>query len=112
MHRAQYSTAIQRCSHRHQQRIAASLEHFFFLKIRRPPTSTLFPYTTLFRSLAAGPPLVTRMIKRTVYQSVRSDLRTSLDLVSSHMAIVQSTEDSKEALSAFLEKREPKFRGR
>jgi enoyl-CoA hydratase/carnithine racemase len=62
--------------------------------------------------LAAGPPLVTRMIKRTVYQSVRSDLRTSLDLVSSHMAIAQSTEDSKEALSAFLEKREPKFRGR
>src|SRR2546430_8095641 len=25
---------------------------FFFLIIRRPPTSTLFPYTTLFRSLA------------------------------------------------------------
>src|SRR3712207_7583085 len=24
--------------------------------IRRPPRSTLFPYTTLFRSLAAGPP--------------------------------------------------------
>src|SRR3712207_7715585 len=29
---------------------------FFFLMIRRPPRSTLFPYTTLFRSppLAAG----------------------------------------------------------
>src|SRR3712207_8298519 len=25
----------------------------FFLMIRRPPRSTLFPYTTLFRSLAA-----------------------------------------------------------
>src|SRR5256886_7452363 len=25
--------------------------HFFFLMIRRPPRSTLFPYTTLFRSL-------------------------------------------------------------
>src|SRR5258707_14483892 len=24
--------------------------HFFFLMIRRPPRSTLFPYTTLFRS--------------------------------------------------------------
>src|SRR2546430_7813547 len=38
-----------------------SIEHyyifFFFLMIRRPPRSTLFPYTTLFRSagrLAAG----------------------------------------------------------
>src|SRR5256885_14154635 len=29
---------------------------FFFLMIRRPPRSTLFPYTTLFRSdYAAGP---------------------------------------------------------
>src|SRR3989440_12749326 len=27
---------------------------FFFLMIRRPPRSTLFPYTTLFRSLANG----------------------------------------------------------
>src|SRR5256885_14587460 len=27
---------------------------FFFLMIRRPPRSTLFPYTTLFRSLAHG----------------------------------------------------------
>src|SRR2546422_9454730 len=27
---------------------------FFFLMIRRPPRSTLFPYTTLFRSLRAG----------------------------------------------------------
>src|SRR3989441_11371976 len=27
---------------------------FFFLMIRRPPRSTLFPYTTLFRSLYAA----------------------------------------------------------
>src|SRR2546422_6688971 len=27
---------------------------FFFLMIRRPPRSTLFPYTTLFRSLICG----------------------------------------------------------
>src|SRR2546421_9495605 len=27
---------------------------FFFLMIRRPPRSTLFPYTTLFRSHAEG----------------------------------------------------------
>src|SRR5256885_5697925 len=29
---------------------------FFFLMIRRPPRSTLFPYTTLFRSRFAEPP--------------------------------------------------------
>src|SRR3712207_8425510 len=27
---------------------------FFFLMIRRPPRSTLFPYTTLFRSIMPG----------------------------------------------------------
>src|SRR6266511_5048651 len=37
------------------QRIVPAL--FFFLMIRRPPRSTLFPYTTLFRTRApaAGP---------------------------------------------------------
>src|SRR2546422_8328524 len=29
---------------------------FFFLMIRRPPRSTLFPYTTLFRSEVGGHP--------------------------------------------------------
>src|SRR5437879_11418446 len=32
-----------------------SLFFFFFLMIRRPPRSTLFPYTTLFRSTRAEP---------------------------------------------------------
>src|SRR5687768_18615707 len=33
---------------------ALSFFRFFFLMIRRPPRSTLFPYTTLFRSRAGG----------------------------------------------------------
>src|SRR2546430_13349631 len=32
------------------------LRSFFFLMIRRPPRSTLFPYTTLFRSIALNAP--------------------------------------------------------
>src|SRR5260370_22320740 len=32
-----------------------SLSFFFFLMIRRPPRSTLFPYTTLFRSMRLDP---------------------------------------------------------
>src|SRR5258708_39879086 len=35
---------------------------FFFLMIRRPPRSTLFPYTTLFRS--SGSSLVSRPTRR------------------------------------------------
>src|SRR2546430_11154984 len=36
--------------------LALCLFLFFFLMIRRPPRSTLFPYTTLFRSFFPKPP--------------------------------------------------------
>src|SRR5438093_8319589 len=36
--------------------LLAVLSSFFFLMIRRPPRSTLFPYTTLFRSEVAERP--------------------------------------------------------
>src|SRR6202171_6675041 len=39
----------------HHRRITCVF--FFFLMIRRPPRSTLFPYTTLFRSPFAREPL-------------------------------------------------------
>jgi enoyl-CoA hydratase/carnithine racemase len=68
--------------------------------------------TTLARKIADGPPVAIRTIKRAVYQSARSDLRTALDLISSHMAVVTSTEDSAEALAAFREKRPGRFVGR
>src|SRR5438552_10316496 len=35
---------------------------FFFLMIRRPPRSTLFPYTTLFRSTRASTPRACRKL--------------------------------------------------
>src|SRR5438067_11816875 len=45
------------CAVRSYQRFSHSLLHvFFFLMIRRPPRSTLFPYTTLFRSKSANFP--------------------------------------------------------
>ena len=37
---------------------------FFFLMIRRPPRSTLFPYTTLFRSQQAGNELRTIVLEK------------------------------------------------
>ena len=65
----------------------------------------------LARQLADGPPVAIQMIKRAVYQSARIDLATALDLVSSHMAVAQSTADAAEAYAAFREKRTPRFHG-
>jgi enoyl-CoA hydratase/carnithine racemase len=45
-------------------------------------------------------------------RSARTDLRTALDLISSHMAVVRSTQDSAEAMAAFREHRAPVFHGR
>src|SRR6478609_10247442 len=38
--------------------ISLAFSFFFFLMIRRPPRSTLFPYTTLFRSHGLDRPLL------------------------------------------------------
>src|SRR5256885_12426031 len=40
--------------------------------IRRPPRSTLFPYTTLFRSAAAELDALWNMVKRTVSEAART----------------------------------------
>src|SRR5690606_41592427 len=63
---------------------------FFFLMIRRPPRSTLFPYTTLFRSSAqfretpqvASPPLPPSIAQRACGRD-----RKSTRLNSSHVKI-------------------------
>jgi enoyl-CoA hydratase/carnithine racemase len=66
---------------------------------------------TLAAKIAAASPVAVRAIKRATYQSARSDLRTALDLISSHMAVIASTADAVEALAAFREKRSPDFTG-
>src|ERR1039457_7517564 len=60
---------------------------FFFLMIRRPPRSTLFPYTTLFRSpLAPAAPLIAdscmcRSISRIRSEEHTSELQSPCNLV-------------------------------
>src|SRR5260221_5277148 len=81
----------------------ASLLHliFFFLMIRRPPRSTLFPYTTLFRSsrdrrsvVRSRPACAHRLpgLPRQLLEHVRGPVDVSLDrkstrLNSSHTVI-------------------------
>src|SRR5581483_12263320 len=57
---------------------------FFFLMIRRPPRSTLFPYTTLFRSFDQCRPLRNLHESRKLYP--KKD-RKSTRLNSSHANI-------------------------
>src|ERR1039457_2902058 len=63
-----------------------SLLFFFFLMIRRPPRSTLFPYTTLFRSVHAGRETGVRHRRLQTGGPEHSD-RKSTRLNSSHLVI-------------------------
>src|SRR6202042_3920848 len=58
---------------------------FFFLMIRRPPRSTLFPYTTLFRSSNTAS-ITSGTCAKPVYSIVPED-RKSTRLNSSHVEI-------------------------
>ena len=65
------------------------------------PDDQLMDETYKFaKRLADGPASLLQMIKRATYQSSRVDLRTALDLISSHMGVVRTTDDSKDALAA------------
>src|SRR5579859_8224180 len=50
---------------------------FFFLMIRRPPRSTLFPYTTLFRSPRREPDRRHRLHDGSALYRARSEEHTS-----------------------------------
>src|SRR2546430_17113913 len=56
---------------------------FFFLMIRRPPRSTLFPYTTLFRSSARlqWNPQSTQLLWGAISRAVRTPSRYDRDLL-------------------------------
>src|SRR6266850_3718702 len=57
--------------------ICAYVCFFFFLMIRRPPRSTLFPYTTLFRSAGADGHVRRRHGDRRLLGAGRSEEHTS-----------------------------------
>jgi 2-(1,2-epoxy-1,2-dihydrophenyl)acetyl-CoA isomerase len=56
----------------------------------------------IVRKMAAGPAWATRAIKRAIHQGMRNDLRTNLDLISSHYAVATSLEDHRNRVNAFV----------
>lgn len=66
----------------------------------------------LATEIASRSPIAIQMIKSAVRTGSRMDLHGALDLISSHQAVVLSTEDSAEAYAAFRERRAPVFANR
>ena len=75
----------------------------------------VFPDATLMeevekiaRRMCQAPGLTLRMTKRAIYQGMRNDLRTNLDLISSHYAVITSTEAHKTLVRSFIAARDKK----
>ena len=66
----------------------------------------------LASKIASNPPVAVELMKRAVYKGLRNDLLTQLDFETYAQNVCRHTEDHKEAVKAFLEKRKPSFIGK
>ena len=62
--------------------------------------------------LAAGPPIAIRITKRMMYKQLTMSLDNALEDAALGTIVANYTEDVKEGISAFHEKRPPKFKGK
>ena len=81
--------------------------------------SKVFPHDQLMdearnlaRSIATGPSVAVELTKRGLQRSLENDLKTQLDYETYAQNICRQTEDHKEGIRAFAEKRKPVFVGR
>jgi enoyl-CoA hydratase/carnithine racemase len=76
-----------------------------------PDATLMHEVEAIARRMCEAPPLTLRMIKRAVYQGMRNDLRTNLDLISSHYAIITASQEHKDLVRRFIAAREKKRGG-
>jgi len=65
----------------------------------------------LARKIAGGPPIAVELVKRVMWEKIRNQLREHLMFESYAQGVCRTTQDQKEAVKAFMEKREPQFKG-
>ena len=74
----------------------------------RPPHEA----AELLARLAAGPPIALAQSKRLLNNAIGATLEQALDEEGAAQTVNFATKDTAEAVSAFLEKRDPTFQGR
>lgn len=67
---------------------------------------------TWAKQIAAGPRVAHRYMKENLNRALTADLRTCLTMEADRLGRTSMTEDHKEAVKAFVEKRKPMFKGR
>jgi len=76
-----------------------------------PPEHLLPAARDLAAKIAAGPPLAIRLARRALYRNQAADLEAALEFETFAQNVCAETEDAREGIRAFVEKRAPKFHG-
>ncbi len=77
-----------------------------------PPDALMEEAMSMARRLAAGPPVAYRYMKENLNRALCGEPIDCMDLEVTHHVHTGKTEDHKNAAQAFVEKREPEFKGR
>ena len=67
---------------------------------------------TLIRKVTKNGPVAVRMALESIYRGLDTATAEALDYESSLFGLLASTDDMREGMEAFLEKRKPAFKGR
>ncbi|MDJ0869902.1 MAG: enoyl-CoA hydratase [Myxococcota bacterium] len=91
---------------------AAECERLGIVNRVVPDEALMDETLALAERLAAGPPIAYRYMKENLDRALRADLRTCLAHEAENLVRTALTEDHREAVRAFVEKRRPRFQGR
>ena len=75
------------------------------------PDSLMDDVMTMAGNFTAGPPLAIRLAKRAMYRNIDSSLEEALEFETFAQNVCAATKDAKEGIAAFVEKRDPQFKG-
>jgi enoyl-CoA hydratase/carnithine racemase len=65
----------------------------------------------LARKIASGPPISLRLMKQLLYKGLEVDLETAMLMAATGSSITLTSEDHREGIAAFREKRVAEFKG-
>jgi len=91
---------------------AKTAERIGLINMVVPPQKLKSAVEELAKVVMSKPPIAIKLAKELINNSIETDQRTGLIHEAEAFGILTSTEDFREGVSSFLEKRKPEFKGR